>query len=166
MPLSIVARRLAVIFASTATIAALMACANAQPQDRAGARPLLPIARTFLNDALAKEDELKRRGPRRVTFFPASVSFPLPICLFEGGLCGAVNRDGSIVVEPRFDFVDDFHEGRARVRSGGLYGYVDLRGRLVVEPQYPIAGRYYRGLAEVDIGGKPALTRSQETSSG
>jgi WG containing repeat len=68
-----------------------------------------------------------------------------------------VNRDGSIVVEPRFDFVDDFHEGRALVRSGGLYGYVDLQGQRVVEPQYPIAGRYYRGLAEVDVGGKSAL---------
>jgi hypothetical protein len=158
MHLSIGARRLAVIFASMAVIAALMTFdANAQPQDRAGARPLLPIARTFLTEALAREDELKRRGPRRVVFFPASVSFPLPMCVFESGLCGAVNRDGSIVVEPRFDFVDDFHEGRALVRSGGLYGYVDLQGRLVVEPQYPIAGRYYRGLAEVDIGGKSAL---------
>jgi hypothetical protein len=158
MPLSIVTRRLAVIFASTAIVAALIAArANAQAQDRVSARQILPIARTFLSESLAKEDELKRRGPRRVVFFPASVSFPLPICLFDGGLCGAVNRDGSIVVEPRFDFVDDFHEGRALVRSGGLYGYVDLQGRLVVEPQYPIAGRYYRSLAEVEIGGKSAL---------
>jgi len=149
-------RHLAAMFASSTIIVALqVAGANAQPRDQAGARPLLPIARTFLSEALAKEEEIKRRGPRVVAGFP--VSFPLPMCLFEGGLCGAVNRDGSIVVEPRFDFVDDFHEGRALVRSGGLYGYVDLQGQLVVEPQYPIAGRYYRGLAEVDIGGKSAL---------
>src|SRR5882724_12866243 len=103
-------RHFAAMVASLAIAVALqVACANAQAQDRAAVRPLLPLARTFLNEALAKEDAIKRRGPRRVTFFPASVSFPLPICFFEGGLCGAVNRDGSIVIEPRFDFVDDFH---------------------------------------------------------
>jgi len=150
------ARRLAVMFASSAIIVALqVAGANAQPQDRAAARPLLPIARAVLSEALAREEEIKRRGPWRVAGFP--VSFPLPTCVFAGGLCGAVNRDGNIVVEPRFDFVDDFHEGRALVRSGGLYGYVDLQGRIVVEPQFPIAGRYRGGLAEVDVDGKSAL---------
>jgi hypothetical protein len=84
-------------------------------------------------------------------------SFPLPICLFDHGLCGAVNRDGSIAVEPRFDFVDKFHEDRAVVRLGGLYGYVDSNRKIVVEPQYAIAGRYHLGYAEVDVGGKSAL---------
>src|SRR5262245_54155737 len=159
LPIVAAMRRVTVMFASTAIIAAFeVACtaASAEPREVAAeARPLLPIARAFLSEALAKEDEIKRRGPKRVLFFP--VSFPLPICLFEGGLCGAVNRDGSFVVEPRFDFVDDFHEGRALVRRNGLYGYVDLQGRLVVEPQYPIAGRYHLGLAEVDVDGKSAL---------
>ena len=115
---------------------------------------LSPVARALLADALAAEDAAKRRGPRRVA---RVVSFPLPMCAFERGLCGAVNRDGSIAVAPKFDFVDDFHEGRAVVRLGGLYGYVDLRGRVVVELQYALAGRYRLGLAEVDVGGKSAL---------
>jgi hypothetical protein len=109
----------------------------------------------LLADGIAKEDLQKRRGPRRISWLP--VSFPLPMCAFENGLCGAVNRDGSIAVAPRFDFVDDFHEGRAVVRLRGLYGYVDLEGRVVVEPQYALAGRYRLGLAEVDVGGKSAL---------
>jgi hypothetical protein len=118
-----------------------------------GALP--PIASAALADALAKEEQAKQRGWRRVAYRP--ISFPLPLCLFEGGLCGADNRDGSIAVAPRYDFVDDFHEGRAMVRSGGLYGYVDAGGKVVVEPQYAIAGRYRLGLAEVDIGGRSAL---------
>src|SRR5262249_16855426 len=77
--------------------------------------------------------------------------------VFEGGLCGALNRDGSIAVAPRFDWVDKFHEERALVRSGGLYGYVDTVGRLVVEPQYDIAGAYWRGYAEVSIDGGSGL---------
>jgi len=148
--------RLAVAFVSAAAIAAIAAtAASAEPRDAIEARPLLPVARAFLNEALAREDEAKRRGWRRIPGFP--VSFPLPLCLFEGGLCGAVNRDGSIGVAPRFDFVDEFYEGRAVVRSGGLYGYVDLQGRVVVEPQYGIVGRYRGGLAEVDVDGKSAL---------
>jgi WG containing repeat len=109
--------------------------------------------RAVLAEALAKEQEFKRRGREHAL----PVSFPLPVCLFEHGLCGALNRDGSVAVAPRFDFVDEFQEGRALVRSNGLYGYVDLSGTVVVEPRYPIAGRYRLGFAEVDIDGKSAL---------
>jgi hypothetical protein len=125
------------------------------PPDAQAIIPLSRIARVVLDDALAREEEIKRRGWQRVTAFP--VSFPLPFCVFDNGLCGAVNRDGSIAVPPRYDFVDDFHEGRAVVRSRGLYGFVDTQGRVVVEPQYAIAGRYRLGLAEVDVDGKSAL---------
>jgi hypothetical protein len=129
---------------------------------------LPPIVRAILAEALVKEEEIKRRGAMGVTWpyalplclsekRPCGVAFPLPICLFEHGLCGAVNRDGSIAVAPRFDFVDEFHEGRALVRLGGLYGFVDLNGKVVVEPQYALAGRYRLGHAEVDIDGKSAL---------
>jgi hypothetical protein len=119
------------------------------------ATALPPMVRVILAEALAREEDMKRRGLLQDALVFAS--FPLPICLFEHGLCGAVNRDGSIAVPPQFDFVDEFHEGRALVRSQGLYGYVDAEGKVVVEPRYPIAGRYRLGLAEVDIEGKSAL---------
>jgi hypothetical protein len=101
------------------------------------------------------EARLRQRGTA------TSISFPLPTCTFEGGLCGALNIEGSVAVAPQFDWVDKFHEGRARVRSGGRYGYVDTAGRLVVEPQYDIAGTYWRGYAEVSIDGKSALIDPQ-----
>jgi hypothetical protein len=156
-PIEAVARRLSVTLAGVVfIIAADASCRNANPQtSNARLDSLPPIVRAVLNEALAKEELTKRRGPRHVA--PPYVSFPFPICAFENGLCGAVNRDGSIVVTPRFDFVDEFHEGRAVVRSVGLYGYVDTNDKLVVEPQYAYAGRYRLGLAEVDIGGKSAL---------
>ena len=72
-------------------------------------------------------------------------------------MCGAINRDGSVAVPPQYDWVDKFHEERARVRRAGRYGYVDTTGRLVIEPRYEIAGAFWRGSAEVDVDGKSAL---------
>jgi hypothetical protein len=67
-----------------------------------------------LRSALANEEKSKTyQSPE----FPnMAVTFPLPSCLFPGGLCGALNRDGSIAVVPQYDWVDKFYEGRALVR--------------------------------------------------
>ena len=119
---------------------------------RQGSAAILAAVRAgVLAAGIYDETRLRQRGTS------TSASFPLPTCAFEGGLCGALNRDGSIAVAPEFDWVDKFHEERALVRSGGLYGYVDTAGRRVVEPQYEIAGAYWRGFAEVSIDGKSAL---------
>jgi WG containing repeat len=107
--------------------------------------------------AALRADAIARGLDEGAKFGSASISFPLPLCVFERGLCGAVNRDGTIVVPPNFDWVGSFHQGRALVRSHGLYGYVDLEGRVVVKPQYQLAGDYWHGFAEVDIGGKSGL---------
>jgi hypothetical protein len=127
---------------------------GAQSEQRQHATTLSPILKAVLTEALAREKEEMQSAPDRLW---RRASFPLPVCLFEHGLCGALNRDGSIAVPPRYDFLDDFHEGRAVVRSAGLYGFVDTDGRVTVEPQYAIAGQYRLGLAEVDIDGKSAL---------
>jgi hypothetical protein len=121
------------------------------PSTGEGAADLLPIGKAFLRAALAAES----RGQTRLAAFP--VSFPLPICGFAGGRCGAVNRDGTVAVGPEYDWVDVFHEGRALVRSGGVYGYVDTAGRLIAKPQYNVAGHFMRGFAQVDIGGRSGL---------
>ena len=167
------ARRFVAGIVASALVVFVLAArvASAQTPGGVAGQPsakLPPAVGAILAEALATEQEIKRRGERRVTWpyamplclsenRPCGVVFPLPICMFEHGLCGAVNRDGSIAVEPRFDFIDEFHEDRALVRLGGLYGFVDSNGKVVVEPQYALAGRYRNGYAEVDIGGKSAL---------
>src|SRR5260221_6021814 len=98
---------------------------------------LAEVRANVLAAAINDENRSRERGT-------ATVSFPLPTCAFEGGLCGALNRDDSIAVAPQFDWIDKFHEGRALVRSRGRYGYVDTAGRRVVEPKYDIAGSYWR----------------------
>src|SRR5262245_11125764 len=132
--------------------------AGSPPDVRQGsARLMLAIREAVLAEALADEERSKKTVRRTSIAFPVPASFPRPTCVFEGGLCGAINRDGSIAVRPQYDWVDNFHEGRARVRRAGRYGYVDTEGRVVVEPRYEIAGAYWGGYAEVDVDGKSAL---------
>ncbi|WP_057860748.1 WG repeat-containing protein [Bradyrhizobium lablabi] len=77
--------------------------------------------------------------------------------MFPGGLCGAVRRDGTVAVPPRYDWVGKFSDGRAAVRLGGLYGFVDEEGREVVRPQYHIVDDYSFGFVQVDVAGKSGL---------
>ena len=84
-------------------------------------------------------------------------TFPLAMCAFPGGLCGAVNRDGSVAVRPQYDWVGKFSDGRAAVRLGALYGFVDEEGREIVKPQYRIVDDYKFGFAQVDVDGKSGL---------
>jgi hypothetical protein len=87
--------------------------------------------------------------------------FPLATCMFPGGLCGAVRRDGTVAIAPRYDWVGTFSESRAIVRVGGLYG--DEDGREVVKPQYRMADDYKFGFAQVDVDGKSGLINRDGT---
>jgi hypothetical protein len=111
---------------------------------------LLPAGKVIFDAAVA-------RANRGTNGFGLPPSFPLPSCGFPDGLCGAVNRDGTLAVPPEYDWVDTFHEGRALVRSNGRYGYVDTSGHVIAKPQYPIADRFSRGFARIDVGGRSGL---------
>jgi hypothetical protein len=106
---------------------------------------LTPAGKAVLHNQLAVDGSSKPEIP------------PLPTCMFPSGLCGAVHRDGSVAVPPRYDWVGQFVESRAAVRVGGLYGFVDETGREIVTPQYRIVDDYKHGFAQVDVDGKSGL---------
>jgi WG containing repeat len=114
---------------------------------------LTPTGKAILQDQLATDRAALNNpsGPIK----PAT--FPLAICAFPGGLCGAVNRDGTVAVRPQYDWVGKFSDNRAAVRLGGLYGFVDQEGREIVKPQYRIVDDYKFGFAQVDVDGKSGL---------
>jgi hypothetical protein len=115
---------------------------------------LTPAGREVLQEKLSAEalyGQAHRDHPR------PPLTFPLPMCAFPGGLCGAVNRDGSVAVPPRYDWVGSYHDGRAAMRNGGLYGFVDENGGEIVPPRYRIVGDYKFGFAQVDVDGKSGL---------
>ncbi|MHB1034081.1 MAG: WG repeat-containing protein [Pirellulales bacterium] len=51
----------------------------------------------------------------------------------QGGKHGAVDRNGRLVIEPKYDALSSFSEGKAKVRFGDKWGYVDRDGKLVLE---------------------------------
>lgn len=125
--------------------------------DRAAAQDapseLTPLGKAILQAQLAQEGRplYDRPGPTM------PLVFPLAMCTFPSGLCGAVRRDGSIAVAPRYDWVGIFSYNRAAVRVAGLYGFVDEDGREIVKPQYRVADDYKFGFAQVEVDGKSGL---------
>jgi hypothetical protein len=108
---------------------------------------LTPAGKAILQSKLAYD----RPGSRN------PLTFPLAMCTFPGGLCGAVRRDGSVAVPPQYDWVGKFSDHRAAVRLSGLYGFVDEDGREIVKPQYRVVDDYRFGFAQVDVDGKSGL---------
>src|SRR5262245_9399818 len=106
---------------------------------------LTPAGKAALQSAFAGDGRSSR------------TTFPQATCLFRGGLCGAVRRDLTVAVPPRYDWVGPFSEGRAAVRLGGLYGFVDEDGREIVGPKYRIVDDFRHGFAQVDVGRKSGL---------
>jgi hypothetical protein len=139
------------IWSNVAALVAVMFAHGAVAQDKP--LDLTPAGRAILQGKIAVDGQplYDRPGPTR----PAT--FPLAMCTFPGGLCGAVRRDGTLAVSPRYDWVGTFSENRAAVRIGGLYGFVDEEGREVVMPQYRIVDDYKFGFAQVDVSGKSGL---------
>ncbi len=91
---------------------------------------------------------------KKIGLLTSWLTFPMPSCNFDGRLCGAVNRDGTIAVAPVFNWVSSFMEGRALVRQGELYGYVDESGRLIARPQFSTVDTFVQGLAQIDVDGR------------
>jgi hypothetical protein len=54
----------------------------------------------------------------------------------------------------RYDWVDDFFEGRARVKLNGKWGYIDFDGNEVVPPLYDYVGYYSDGRVCVRVNQK------------
>jgi hypothetical protein len=104
------------IWSGVTTLIVGMLAQGALAQDKP--LELTPAGKAILQGQLAADRAALNNpsGPIK----PAT--FPLPICAFPGGLCGAVNRDGTIAVRPQYDWVGKFWDKRAAVRLGGLYG--------------------------------------------
>lgn len=72
----------------------------------------------------------------------------------QGNLWGFVDRQGNIVIQPRFYGAGGFYNGRAVVQTANQkWGYIDKQGNWIVHAQYCMAGRFSEGLAGVYVGG-------------
>jgi hypothetical protein len=85
----------------------------------------------------------------------------------EAGRIGFIDERGKVVIEPRFEIVGPFSQGRAAfcvgcrlvregehaTAQGGLWGYIDRAGKEVIPPRYQAAEEFERGRARVQKEG-------------
>jgi hypothetical protein len=51
-----------------------------------------------------------------------------------GDKWGYIDKTGKIVINPQFDYANQFSDGLAAVYIGDKYGYIDRTGKYVWEP--------------------------------
>ncbi|AIQ42330.1 WG repeat-containing protein [Paenibacillus sp. FSL R7-0312] len=80
----------------------------------------------------------------------AELLHPAPFKLKEGTLWGYINNDGRTVIEPRYDYAEDFQEnGLAVVQRKNYSGLIDSSGREKVKPLYSFIAPFAEGRAVV-----------------
>ncbi len=105
---------------------------------------LLPIAvaALFLFVSCAPEDE----GPVEV---PAETTAPPLLPVSVDGQWGYIDREGELMVEPRFEMAWPFSENMALVQIDGRYGFIDIDGDLRIDAEFDDAWYFSGGLAPV-----------------
>lgn len=70
-------------------------------------------------------------------------------------LMGFIDRDGEVVIAPRFEIVQDFGEGLAGVRfkTNDRWGFIDRAGKRIISPSYEGVGRFSEGLCAAKYNG-------------
>jgi len=72
----------------------------------------------------------------------------------KDGRCGFIDPKGSFVIEPKYEDVRPFVEGRACVQLNGRWGFVDTEGDEIVPCKFEEFSRFNGGMAPARIDGK------------
>ena len=87
--------------------------------------------------------------------------------IIKNGKFGFIDGKGNVVIEPKFDDVQDFSEDLALVSLNGKKGFIDKTGKLVVVPKdfEPING-FTDGLARGNVTSRERYTKGYIDKSG
>lgn len=87
--------------------------------------------------------------------------------IIKNGKFGFIDKKGNIVIEPKFDDVQDFSEDLALVTLNRKKGFIDKTGKLVIEPKdfEPING-FTDGLARGNVTNRGRYTKGYIDKSG
>ena len=66
---------------------------------------------------------------------------------------GLMNYKGKVIVEPQYDYLENFSEGLAAVEKDGKWGFIDKKGREVIPLKFDSAGDFKNGVAGVYLKG-------------
>ncbi len=77
----------------------------------------------------------------------------------KNGKWGIINRNGLNVISHKYDDIDDFQTGFAKVQLKQFVGLADLSGRLIIPAEYEYITYAGDGLFRVEAGGKIGYLR-------
>ena len=122
-----------------------------------GGRFVLPPSFDFISEPCYWALVRSHGDPERSSRYNAKSYNTDLIGVVAGGRLGYLNRQGDMVIEPRFvaqtaDLA--FREGLKRVRlsPGTRSGYIDQTGRFEIPPQFDSANEFFEGRALVRLG--------------
>ncbi|MEH8029555.1 WG repeat-containing protein [Gallibacterium anatis] len=109
------------------------------------------------NDQMQKKYESLKKELSSYLVDTSKLKFYEDLAVFidKNGLYGFVNRDGEVIIEPKFLYAGRFSQGRSAVKDRNqLWGFIDKTGKYVIAPQYVCVGAFSNeGLAGVYNGG-------------
>jgi len=92
--------------------------------------------------------------PGRYTMLPGAAQFDYGLCAIKdtaSGLYGFIGREGTVIVAPRWLYMEQFSEGLCAVKNdNNMYGYLERTGRMRIEPRFKSAQPFKEGLAYVE----------------
>jgi hypothetical protein len=97
-------------------------------------------------------DRLRGVAPQRNSSSHESAPIHPVVDLFAcnfGTAWGFVDRDGKLIIRPRFESAEQFSEGLAHVSECGRHGFINWQGDYMIHPQYSQAHSFSEGLAAV-----------------
>jgi hypothetical protein len=74
---------------------------------------------------------------------------------------GFVDTTGNVVVKPKYNAVENFSDGLARVRTGTKWGLVDKSGNEVIKPTFDAIYEFINGKAQVLLNGEKYYMNKQ-----
>jgi len=75
------------------------------------------------------------------------------------GKYGFVDTNGTMVIQPQFEWAQAFCEGLAPVCIDSRYGFIDKTGKFVIKPQFDSAQQFSEGFAVVEMQNSKKKTK-------
>lgn len=105
------------------------------------------------NKTTAKQDHSISFTPTKKSRTPENVERHNLYSIFDNDRWGFINKEGQIVINPQFDYVENYvSDGLILARVGEKVGYIDATtGTFVINPQFDGANTFSEGLAGVGV---------------
>jgi serine/threonine protein kinase len=102
----------------------------------------------------ANKTELQGAIPQAGEIAKVQTAAESEIVLFEvtvNGKQGFIDKNGKIVIEPKYDKVFRFSDGLAAIQVGEVWGFIDYQDNVIVEPQFIQVAPFSDGYAAVKL---------------